>query len=473
MKLDLLNTRMGVPRDVRVFDSLEDRSMRSFDPQASSKTGAKIADIAAKGRCHTKRMLTSDVPGRFNDITIDQKGDLLSVQDRLNNMQKKAGMSACSSVSSVGMQSTASIIETFGLPPAPVKNRFLDYHRDKIHDDDSYTIAKRLQSKKLPGAAWSVVPRLKDDDEDKSHLAPGGYNVYESQSTVQNVMFETKKYFIRPEDSDGVIPLQQRLITEKREQFLQSNKPFFSQQATLQREKNRSLPSLDLDKLTRNAPTKCIKFSNDPRFDHVVYKQESYLKTTGLVLGPDYDKQFDKRIPFKFESSSSSGGFNPWQPEAASKDVDVDVDKYYSIVEEAKRSPVKYSAAFRSSAKVGMEIPPTTSPAHIGPGSFPNAYPSSVAVYRPDLPSVAFLSNREWVVRPASPEPHLKLKSFAEANQKGPIFPNEKSANGPDPRNQHMANLVKNKMTQIYPRLAKKKFPSPLKRTPRRTHKIK
>ncbi len=100
-----------------------------------------------------------------------------------------------------------------------------------------------------------------------------------------------------------------------------------------------------------------------------------------------------------------------------------------------------------------MEIRPTTSPDHLGPGSF--SFPVAIEVKRPDQNSLAFLRDRVLYVRPAGPEKTEKIKPFAEQHTHGPVFNTYGAVKG----NPHMQNLVKQKMTQIYPRLAKKKFP--------------
>jgi hypothetical protein len=101
---------------------------------------------------------------------------------------------------------------------------------------------------------------------------------------------------------------------------------------------------------------------------------------------------------------------------------------------------------------------PTTAP-HIGPGTFSDVYKSAVEVVRPDHLSLAFLASRIDYTRVPIPDPHEKPKSFAEANRKGPIIPTERNPADGSARNEHLAKIVKEKMTRIYPKLASKKFP--------------
>ncbi len=593
MKLDLLNSRIEIPRGNRVYDSLENRSLASYDHNLGHSSSAKISDIPAKGRCHQMRTLTSGLPARFESIKVDRKGHIVEVQDRHVNRYSESNVSPSRGTTSmkggsnmlhtqstpniltfklpgeedyydpkeliatiasnmppsrVGTASTIntsgggtavtstasystpiknmplspsggtvtsplspgksissstvksslrrstskrndkdgdneSIIDSFGVKDVDPKHMFspiLDRMKDRIHDDHSYTVKARLDSKKLPGAHWPSGS--KEDSDVFKHgctdpqVGPGSYEVYGSIPTARNVVLATSKnHFVK--GVDDIIPLKERLRMERQEQTIKECWPSIVN-AEEEREHHKMTKKLDCPLITQKLHLPDIKFAPSrehahhlDRFRALEYRQEGYIKTTGLVLGPDYDKKFDKRIPFAFETSTSSG--NLFAHESAGKEVDVDVGKFYSIVEEANRSPVRYSSAFRSKAKVGMEIPKTTSAPHIGPGSFADAIKPAIEVYRPDLNSLAFLSSRLWPVRPPMPEFSEKIPSFAEANRRGPLFPTERSADGPDPRNQHMATVVKEKMTQIYPRLAKKKFPEKPSPERRRTKRIK
>jgi hypothetical protein len=51
-----------------------------------------------------------------------------------------------------------------------------------------------------------------------------------------------------------------------------------------------------------------------------------------------------------------------------------------------------------------MEIPPTTSPDHLGPGSFTHAYPKAIEIKNPTLNSLSFLRDRVMLTRQAGPE---------------------------------------------------------------------
>jgi hypothetical protein len=106
-----------------------------------------------------------------------------------------------------------------------------------------------------------------------------------------------------------------------------------------------------------------VSFNAIRRFDNKFYKQEPYVKTSGLILDGNYDKKFDKKIKFCFDTHDTLDVkrkelLSMFKSEGA--DVDVDVDHIFSIAATAARSPIKYSAAFRSVATsvmdgIGME----------------------------------------------------------------------------------------------------------------------
>lgn len=111
----------------------------------------------------------------------------------------------------------------------------------------------------------------------------------------------------------------------------------------------------------------------------------------------------------------------------------------------------------RSNALVGMEIPTPTSGVNIGPGSFPGAYPRALEVRRPDRPSHFILRGRPQHTRPPLPDLTEPLLPFSERHKAGPVFDRHKVGGG----SVVLQAVVKEKMTQIYPKLAQQKFPPP------------
>ena len=118
------------------------------------------------------------------------------------------------------------------------------------------------------------------------------------------------------------------------------------------------------------------KFGVSKRFDYPDTKPEKYVKTTGMSLGNNFDKTFVKRIPFSLDHSSGKLIYillhlmykigDTKTPLPITSNVNVDASYLFSTEHVVNKCPIKYSASFRSNAKVGLFIPPTTSPDHIG-----------------------------------------------------------------------------------------------------------
>jgi hypothetical protein len=115
----------------------------------------------------------------------------------------------------------------------------------------------------------------------------------------------------------------------------------------------------------RFAPEKLEEGKIENRFSgSSLYKQEIYVKTTGLILSNDYDRKIVEhgRVPFRFDaglqqpSSSSSRLSYPSSPARLKKEpppsllslsVSVNANKHYETSTVVERSPVRYSSAFK------------------------------------------------------------------------------------------------------------------------------
>ena len=104
-----------------------------------------------------------------------------------------------------------------------------------------------------------------------------------------------------------------------------------------------------------------------------------------------------------------------------------------------------------------MDIPVPTSGTEIGPCSFPGAHIQAIQIKQPDRPSHFILRGRPSDVRAPVPVLTEEVKPFSEMHQSGPIF--EKNVVGGG--NVVLQAIVKQKMQQIYPKLADQKFPAP------------
>eukprot|EP01040_Poterioochromonas_malhamensis_P009467 gene9467-10281_t len=352
----------------------------------------------------------------------------------------------------------------------------LDKLRDKLYEDTSYTIANRIKTKKLPGASWSDVSREVKDRNLNPNTGPGYYNIYRPATSSNALKFDN----IPREKVDNVFATSDRIINsiekidfdKDLQYFPLQEKQRITRQINEMQQKYPKLIKLKTEKFKDYIPpTDCailqphvptITLSSEPRFDSLFYRQEPFIKTTGLTLSNDYDKKLDKKLSFRFNKSESRLDGMLSNTTSETKDVHVDVTKHYEMKSLVMKSSLNYAASFRSSAKVGLDIPlPTTAP-HVGPGTF-NHHKPAVAVKDPDRLSVAFLSPKPPLPRQSSPDTFMRVPSFAELHTKGPFFSEvvkESSMGEGDSRNRHLQNIVVEKMTQIYPKLAEKKFAS-------------
>lgn len=453
MKLDLLNSRLVPAPSARVYDSLEGCEIRIPGPK---NVLSSISFKSTEPKIKPPRK--SCAPPIFDKANIDHRGNILDVTKELCKVAKNP-------LNKEGRFSTTGLVTV----EAQAKNKLradpkdpnnymptLDLIKDHILEYDVDTVEQRLNGGKLPGANWSDVSRF---PEEPSHYTGNSY--YDTERFEQSKYGGKNKTAVKfndvprsEDDKPTTPPIKERLRRKRAEEAQRKLRKTFSS-STLNGGDSSvfSFSSSLADSNSGASPTKrsvpVITFSEKDRWNDPLYKQESYTKTSGMKLSGDWHKVFDKKIPFSFNQNSYSKKSLP------KEESDVDVVKYYSIVEEAKSSSVRYSAAFISKAKVGMEIPVPTSGELGGPGAFPGAFKSSVSLKNLKIHT----RERDFPVKQALPEVMEKFKLFSEVHTRGPFV----EQSGKSSKNAHMEKLVKDKLTQVYPRLAKKKFPPPPK----------
>ena len=104
-----------------------------------------------------------------------------------------------------------------------------------------------------------------------------------------------------------------------------------------------------------------------------------------------------------------------------------------------------------------MEIVPPTSGTEIGPGSFPGAWKDSIEIKEKDKVSYYMLRGRKPEIREPAPDLLDGIKPFSAVHRKGPTFDKQGMSTG----NLVLQTIVKEKLSKIYPKLAKEKFPPP------------
>jgi hypothetical protein len=192
-----------------------------------------------------------------------------------------------------------------------------------------------------------------------------------------------------------------------------------------------------------------IKFSTMNRWRHPIYKQEKYIKTSGIKLDQDYDKVLDTRIMFNMSDASSRGdGLDGVNGTTSSVDVDADCGSKITIKTAVKLSPIRYSAAFKSKAAMGMDYPVPASGTEIGPGTF--IPPSAIQVRFPDKGSFGNYPRNINFGFIANPDPPGDIKPPPPIT--GGKFGQAGKLAG---RNVHLMNVAKKKFTKVYPEFAR------------------
>ncbi|RYH15302.1 hypothetical protein EON65_31930 [archaeon] len=463
MKLDLINSRIDPPSSYRVYDSVEDASL------SSSLKGVSLVHLApttVKVRIGVSKRIKTFEKDRFNYSIVDSKGSYIFMQDRA---QKAASHVKTNTVhsdpkDSNDSDSVAFLKPTYGMMDFQLHSSTrcfaLDAIKDRIHDNFDYTIASRVAAKKVPAGVFDKADRGLDSISTTVSVGPGDYDVknVDKKSVPSLTMSSTGRY--KEVVLEEYMPLEKKLRLER----MRSVRPVDGDYSPTNshrdygsissRPNSISLASLDGKPVSPPSRLKPIGgFGKMERFSGPMYKDECYKKTSGLVLGPDYDAGFDKRIPFDISKSQvSSGGRS--RSSSPVHDVDVDVGKYFSIQQEAARSPVKYSAAFKSKAPVGMKIEVPTTGTKIGPGSYPSAFKPTVVVKDPKKLSLSFRGGDKGLeIRRALPDGYDDPRPFSVRHNRGTIFSH---AGSPD-RKIHVVEVAEKKIKQIYPRLMSRK----------------
>lgn len=469
MKLDLLNSRMEDPKSNRVFDSLDYADLRSASHP--SQHTVRMQHRPTPSRKNQSRVDT--LPAQFYNAAVNNEGDIIPFEKRPlkslvdYNVQLNSSKSTSNGnnsfpssssmthntakekhLTSMSMPDFMSLIgEVTGSQniESPVGKKFfaprLDVIKDKVHDDFSHTIAKRLSSENIPGPRF-IGKSFKHDEAASSsaNLGPGCYNPKTQLIDLPAVIINPRRIW-QSEEKGDILPIQEVMRRERQKATLDS---ITSQFHRFHKEKKAKDPNarsvfdddnLDpelIDALGRR-PKLFLRsaahqnssgfLTSVPRFSTVggPVKVETYAKTTGMLLSPSFDANYDKHIGPKFGDASRDP-----PPNKNGEFLDApDVMQYYSLVNETMRSPRKYAAIFtrtrngstspspdgrrgdRSPSPIAagtvikfdatgsIENLEKTSSLVLGPGAFyPTAFPPSVVVKEPQRPMPIFMEKK-------------------------------------------------------------------------------
>lgn len=514
---------MDVPKSNCVYDSIEDVPIQSSS--LSRTCTVRIGTKATKSR--KLKLNHVKVPDRLEEAKITRKGDFVDVKFRPGTLVNygshlKQAIAECAGDHSVFSGSTTASHKKFAgqgtmaisdfkelvkqatSPAGPVSGsssrkgdeiiKFetpaLDFIKDRIHEDFSHTIEYQIKKKALPAPDIAHNRPTALTSQVSSTPGPGAYQPHEIDRPHTPQILINPPRVTMDESKGDIVPLKERLRRSRQQLAMES--------VISQCQKKTTLISLDAESSGKpsktssklNPPKLFLRssLSNDelpvsfgtssPRFAGVVYHTESYVKTSGMILGPDFDKKMEEkyRLGPKFGKGKARG-------EESNKDIYLDppdVMRWLSMTSEAERSPIKYSAAFRPpSPKMSLKerlkrsVSPTVmrrsrsnSPSgplgfgashtisgtlddmgnvikneltggptvdddddailgdgsHLGPGAFfPNCAPPSIEIRNPNKPSIPFMLPKKTRSRLAGEKEaaeKAKLEAMEEERKK-------------------------------------------------------
>lgn len=362
MKLDLVNSRLKYEQGPRIFDSIEGDLIQA--PPVSPQAISKVSFLSKQHRLDYSPK-TEPIPDRFNNSVVDRCGSYLPI----NKSPKHR-------IPSKTVHHKANTDE-FLLDEFP--SEIVDLMKDHIYKIKEETVQRRLESGKLPGGVWDTVGRKSTPPA--YNIGPGDYEVYSSdityrgRSSIKGGQFKTQPSG-REHDEEidpNYLPLKERkrylrmmaaqqAKIESASRLRSSSSPprpkgsigtlsalSIGDTADENGEGSASLAGSPINIKSKSLGSSSLRGrGTKERFDDRIYKQESFVKTSGMTLSADWDKKLIKKIPFSFQPPEhSKKSFHKTVNKSEGADVDVDVGHFYSIVRTAQLSPVKYSAAFK------------------------------------------------------------------------------------------------------------------------------
>lgn len=352
MKLDLFNSRSTLLPDTgcRIYDSIEGNFIDKPPPKPKDIIKASFKSKAP--RIDTKAIDTKfdKIPDRFDQDQLDRYGRSLRTQ-------KLQSLSSPDTGAKTAIELKAEIQSAY---LKDLEEKFpslrLDYKKDRIYDVKYETIERRVSEGQVAGGVFPLQGRK--DDPPLYKVGPGDYEVYDSPTVIGGTFgLQPVNRGFDEIPNPEYFPLNERKrlkrIHAQLEKRKADNKTRFHIECTKDTPKSSSSNNTMVP-----SGSGAVSFNAIRRFDNKFYKQEPYVKTSGLILDANYDKKFDKKIKFSFDTHDTNDVkrkelLSMFKSEGA--DVDVDVDHIFSISATAARSPIKYSAAFRSVVSSAMD----------------------------------------------------------------------------------------------------------------------
>lgn len=363
-----MNSRIPVNLGPRIYDSIEGENIQH--PPNNPKLLSKASFKSKQNRIdYTPKK--EKIPDRFNLSVVDSHGTYLPLDKTKRFKPKNSIPLTKPETFKEHMKKSSEPIDPLGVEKYPSK--LADYMKDHIYEVKEDTVENRIKSKLLPGAFMDGVGRKSTPP--KSHIGPGDYDIYSPDLTNRGkVLVHGGQFKTQPSGREDMTALEPEFLP------LKQRKRYFRKKAAENEKLEKALKSLSkvensvsehnictssINSLLKHDETADLEVTEGvspikkkistictlggggekDRFDDKIYKRESYVKTSGMTLSQDWDKVFNKKIPFSFQPPSHQAPRKVVKSEGA--DVDVDVGHLFSIVRSAELSPIKFSAAFR------------------------------------------------------------------------------------------------------------------------------
>jgi hypothetical protein len=214
VKLDLMNSRFNEPTLPRVYDSLENLSLKQ-QQKINEKTLVKMTPNNVCVRRNTRRELCKLLPARFENLKYDCKGNIIEVQQRVVKEKEKGKEKENRFLSlTASTTSSVSVHERSISPPSSVRNTLTDgsvaslsssqHHQPpSILSKDGLlhvvfetgSVASLLTPKSLLSRAEEEISS--DDEEEREEDEEGTFTVEEHFTDKERRKILRKKQFVK------------------------------------------------------------------------------------------------------------------------------------------------------------------------------------------------------------------------------------------------------------------------------------
>lgn len=440
--IDLINYR--IPDETqknRVYDSLENRQTNN---ERSIKSTIVFDDVPRK---FTYLNTNASAPNSDYRTDVDNTGRIYETSKAIKESRKQV----FSHAEKYGSIKVKRRLDT------PTMNRVMD-NTHFVIPTTSNGLKDSLPYGNLP---WSNNKTSRFNEETTSLIGPGYYNVAEALD--RNVRYPSVKFSDSPGLVEGIEDVDLSHLTDDYyKKLVYTNIDRRNDRVRYKNGiENKASPN-DAERVDTSATPDSniyeqngngVKWSDVNRWNDPMNKQQPFIKTNGMKLDQDYDKFLNKKY---FRPFSTGERFDSSAPQIDGRVYKLEGLPKPTIAMALELSPIKYSSAFRSKAPQGMQVVATASSTIETP--YTNAFQSSIVIKHPNKMSPSFLNPRTSCfddLCASRAKSTMKYTVFSEVNSNGITFTKASKTAG---RNMHMEKMLREKLTQIYPRLARIKF---------------